>query len=578
MSVANSSKGKSKRNSLLAVSLQSSLNTINAICDNYEDEFKTLTEFEVSTLKSALDRINTRVGQITRKLTDGPGGGEARSSKINWDDKGKVPKIENTTKSNIDSIKEDETPINVMNVMLSEQNANGIERRRGNETSEDEPEDESRVHNLLQYQKDLTKRRNMMRPVTAPMRLSSRPRNIASALMMGPQISQRFSGKRKKGLSFLEKVTIHPSSSRSEDDEDEDSAPSVPVKRQTLSKPMSMRPTLERMKSEKSETWAKMARDAFNIIDANHDGFLQKQEVISAIAKMHENGMGGLDHIDCVELAETMMSDVDLDGDGQIDIDEFIQMMKNSLSGDENDPENMMFHNHRMSKLAKNVLMAHQRKMESSVVGNDMWLIHPMSTHHAIWDVIVSLLITLTVITMPLTLGWEQLNDKLFTMNLVIDFIFFLDVCKNFCTGFIDENEAIIMDAAIVRWNYLTGFFLADFCSIIPIDLILMAAGVDTNETVGNAKQTLRMLKLLRMAKLFRLLRISRLFIHIKRIVMWLEEQLRIRISDGFTKLLRLGIGALVLGHWIGCFNFMLVRLNDFCRREQSLRVLNRTA
>eukprot|EP00957_Ditylum_brightwellii_P018889 1420659-Ditylum_brightwellii.AAC.1 len=43
-----------------------------------------------------------------------------------------------------------------------------------------------------------------------------------------------------------------------------------------------------------------------------------------------------------------------------------------------------------------------------------------------------------------------------------------------------------------------------------------------------------------------------------------MEERLNIRISDGFTKLIRLGIGALILGHWIGCFNFMLVRLNDF--------------
>lgn len=42
------------------------------------------------------------------------------------------------------------------------------------------------------------------------------------------------------------------------------------------------------------------------------------------------------------------------------------------------------------------------------------------------------------------------------------------------------------------------------------------------------------------------------------------EESLGIHISDGFTKLLRLFVGALILGHWIGCFNFMLVRIYDF--------------
>ena len=72
------------------------------------------------------------------------------------------------------------------------------------------------------------------------------------------------------------------------------------------------------------------------------------------------------------------------------------------------------------------------------------------------------------------------------------------------------------------------------------------------------------MLKLLRMAKLFRLFRINRLFLHIKRVVLLAEETLRFRISDGFTKLMRLGVGALILAHWIGCFNFLLVRLHDF--------------
>ena len=66
------------------------------------------------------------------------------------------------------------------------------------------------------------------------------------------------------------------------------------------------------------------------------------------------------------------------------------------------------------------------------------------------------------------------------------------------------------------------------------------------------------------MTKLFRLLRISRLFIQIKKVSLKVEEILHFRISDGFTKLLRLGLGALVLGHWIGSLNFMLVRLNDF--------------
>jgi hypothetical protein len=81
---------------------------------------------------------------------------------------------------------------------------------------------------------------------------------------------------------------------------------------------------------------------------------------------------------------------------------------------------------------------------------------------------------------------------------------------------------------------------------------------------VSSTKNTLKMLKIMRLAKLFRLLRINRLFRQLKEILVWVEETLHFHVSEGFMKMLRLGIFALVMGHWIGCFNFMLVRLNNF--------------
>ena len=91
-------------------------------------------------------------------------------------------------------------------------------------------------------------------------------------------------------------------------------------------------------------------------------------------------------------------------------------------------------------------------------------------------------------------------------------------------------------------------------------------AGNESNVggTVSGTKQSLKMLKLLRITKVFRLFRLNRLFLQVKRLALLLEEVMHARISDGFTKLLRLGVGAMILAHWIGCFNFMLVRLHDF--------------
>ena len=186
---------------------------------------------------------------------------------------------------------------------------------------------------------------------------------------------------------------------------------------------------------------------------------------------MVDHGEMTLDGMTSNELAEKMMGEVDIDGDGQIDMEEFTEMMKRTSTG--LGKANELTFDHRMSSLAKNILVAHQKKIENSIIGEDMWLIHPLSNFHATWDILVSLLILLTVVTMPLSLGWEELNEYFFTMNLTVDFIFLLDVCKNFCTGYVDENEAIVMNAQLVRKNYLTGFFITDFCSSIPLDLIL---------------------------------------------------------------------------------------------------------
>ena len=74
----------------------------------------------------------------------------------------------------------------------------------------------------------------------------------------------------------------------------------------------------------------------------------------------------------------------------------------------------------------------------------------------------------------------------------------------NFCTGFIDRNESVVIDASIVRMNYLTEFFETNFAISIPIDLILRAAGVTSDfRVVSGTKHSLKMIKLIQTTRLF---------------------------------------------------------------------------
>ena len=77
-------------------------------------------------------------------------------------------------------------------------------------------------------------------------------------------------------------------------------------------------------------SWINAARDAFRIIDVNGDGYLQKEEVIRAISTMQDenNDVDFAEGGDPAEMANKMMAEVDIDGDGQIDMDEFVEMMR----------------------------------------------------------------------------------------------------------------------------------------------------------------------------------------------------------------------------------------------------------
>ena len=58
---------------------------------------------------------------------------------------------------------------------------------------------------------------------------------------------------------------------------------------------------------------------------------------------------------------------------------------------------------------------------------------------------------------MPLTLVWESLNEKFFGLNLLVDILFLIDIVKNFFTGIVDENDAVIVDQKIVTQNSTSG-------------------------------------------------------------------------------------------------------------------------
>ena len=60
-------------------------------------------------------------------------------------------------------------------------------------------------------------------------------------------------------------------------------------------------------------------------------------------------------------------------------------------------------------------------------------------------------------------------------LNYGIDFFFFIDIVVNFNSAYIDESYEVIDDRKKIAHSYLVSWFLVDFLSIVPFELIVTA-------------------------------------------------------------------------------------------------------
>jgi hypothetical protein len=204
-------------------------------------------------------------------------------------------------------------------------------------------------------------------------------------------------------------------------------------------------------------------------------------------------------------------------------------------------------------------------------------IISPFNAAHICWDLFVSFLLLVTLITLPLGLAFEQLSADVYYFNLTVDCIFILDIIKSFNTGYVNSDDIEVMDRYSVTKSYLLGWFVPDLCSSVPIEFILKTIGANSSDDqlVGRTTKTLKMLRLMRMAKLMRLMRVSRVFVYLRYARRLIEDKLKIPLSDATIKLSRLFIAYLVFAHWIACLFFMICRLFEFPSNSWAYKTLH---
>lgn len=289
-------------------------------------------------------------------------------------------------------------------------------------------------------------------------------------------------------------------------------------------------------------------KSIFKEVDEDGNGQLDPSELQKVFEKC------GRDFI-TEDVIKEFIGDFDNDGNGQLSFGEFVKVWNSTATH----PVLMQAMRDGVQELA--------RAPKKKVIGSSWMVLHPHAPVHADWELWITIMLVITLILLPLTLGFEKLACRLFYVNLTIDAMFMLDIFKQFNTGYADDNQSIILDRLRISIRYLKGYFSFDLVASFPYDVLSWGQQCkDGDQKYARAARLLKLVRLFRIMKLFRLLRFSKTFTLLRNTIMHYEDRYHVVIPESLIKMGQLLILLLLGAHWIGCIQFMIVAQAGFPR------------
>ena len=137
-------------------------------------------------------------------------------------------------------------------------------------------------------------------------------------------------------------------------------------------------------------------------------------------------------------------------------------------------------------------------------------IINPKSGFQANWDIVMILCLLFTLVVTPFEVAYiEPQFDALYIINRFVDLLFLIDLFCQFFTPYYDSQMGgFVVEHKLIAKNYLMGWFIIDFVSILPFDTLGMVMQSDDLSQL----KIFRIIRLARLLKLLRVLRSSRIF------------------------------------------------------------------
>ena len=138
--------------------------------------------------------------------------------------------------------------------------------------------------------------------------------------------------------------------------------------------------------------------------------------------------------------------------------------------------------------------------------------------------------------------------------NYSIDIFFALDILMNFNTATVDEHFNITDDRLEIALNYFKGWFLIDFLSIIPFELMTAIVEEDDGPNSAKINQIVRITRVSKLYKLAKVVKLLRLFKWVKRRREITQKVMAIvRTGAAIDRVVFFVMMLLLMCHFVGC-------------------------
>ena len=103
-------------------------------------------------------------------------------------------------------------------------------------------------------------------------------------------------------------------------------------------------------------------------------------------------------------------------------------------------------------------------------------MIYPNDSCKLWWDVTISIILLISTFTTPLDFAFSEISSEypnFIIFNQALDCFFLLDILVTFNSAIQDEYFNIIDKRNTIAKSYLRSWFIIDFVSIIPFNLLI---------------------------------------------------------------------------------------------------------